>query len=299
MSDDARTTNNAQGATRETPKERFANARQRLGKFATQPSIWPMALLIIAGVALLLLLMWGWPRIFGRGGDVANTERPPIDSAATSVIRVDAAGTRAGGAGAQGANAPVATVASGAPVMPGAPGPAFADFYQQHGGLTVFGYPISEPMQVNGRTVQWFERARLEVWPEFAGTPYAVQSGRLGVEFTQGRSFAQQSFFPSRPDLRFFAETGHAVGEPFLSFWQQNGGLDMFGYPISDAVPENLSDGQIHTVQYFERARLEQHGDRVMVGLLGSALFRRDRDTTAVATPAIVTVPPPTPVPLQ
>ncbi|MBC8074589.1 MAG: hypothetical protein H7Y32_00810 [Chloroflexales bacterium] len=304
MSEDARIQDDAPQTTQRTTAKTTTTTRrdrsgttvrERIREYAERPSVWPTAAVILAAVALLLLAMWGWPRIFGRGGDVAGTDRPPIAPAATSALIE----IQSEGAGARGANAPVATVAAGPPIVPGGPGPAFAEFYQQRGGLTVFGLPLSEQMQVNGRTVQWFERARLEVWPEFANTPYAVQSGRLGVEFSQSRSFPQQSFFPSRPDLRFFGETGHAVGEPFLSFWANNGGLDTFGYPISEAIPENLADGQLHTVQYFERARLEQHGSQVLVGLLGSALFTRDRDPEAVATPRIVTVPPPTPVPIQ
>lgn len=304
MSEDARIQDDAQQTTQRTTAKKTTTVRrdrsgttvtERIREYADRRPLGSIVAIILASLVLLLLAMWGWPRIFGRGSDVAGTNRPPIPAAATSALIE----IQSEGAGQRGANAPVATIAPGPPIVPGGPGPAFAEFYQQRGGLAVFGLPLSEQMQVNGRTVQWFERARLEVWPEFANTPYAVQSGRLGVEFTQSRGFPQQIFFPNRPDLRFFGETGHAVGEPFLSFWVNNGGLDTFGYPISEALPENLSDGQLHTVQYFERARLEQHGDQVLVGLLGSVLFRRDRDPESVATPRIVTVPPPTPVPIQ
>ncbi len=33
--------------------------------------------------------------------------------------------------------------------------------------------------------MQYFERARLELHPELAGTPYAVQIGHLGVQVLQ------------------------------------------------------------------------------------------------------------------
>jgi hypothetical protein len=297
MSDESPTQSDQRPA--EASQERWRTwMSKRVRGFANRRSVWPMAAIVAAGFLLLLLLMWRWPRVFGNDDDVVARSRPPIEAAATPGIRIDVAGG-ARGADAPISQAPAATAAPATAPRPSGPGPSFADFYQQRGGLAVFGYPISDELLVNGRSVQWFERARLEAWPEFAGTPYAVQIGRLGVEFTQGRSFPQQSYFPSRPDLRFFPETGHAVGEPFLSFWSQNGGLDVFGLPISEAIPENLPDGQLHTVQYFERARLEQHGDQVMIGLLGSALFRREGDTSPIATPAIVTVPPPTPVPFQ
>jgi hypothetical protein len=37
----------------------------------------------------------------------------------------------------------------------------------------------------DGRLVQYFERARMELHPELAGTPYEVQLGHLGVQVLQ------------------------------------------------------------------------------------------------------------------
>lgn len=176
--------------------------------------------------------------------------------------------------------------------------PFFWPYYAEHDGLRVFGLPISQVVVVNGRRVQWFERARLEYWPEYAGTPYEIQPGLLGREYTGGRAFPQQSFFPSRPGLVYFRETSHGVGGLFLEYWSRYGGLDIFGYPISDEIPEVLADGRIHTVQYFERARMElQPGatgsPEVMLGLLGRALFLNEPRTEQIPPPV------PTPVPLQ
>jgi hypothetical protein len=58
---------------------------------------------------------------------------------------------------------------------------SFRSYWQTRGGLLLFGYPISEVVTENGRQVQYFERARLELHPELAGTPYEVQLGHLGV----------------------------------------------------------------------------------------------------------------------
>ena len=44
----------------------------------------------------------------------------------------------------------------------------------------MFGYPISGEITENGRTVQYFERARFEWHPENKGTPYEVLLGHLG-----------------------------------------------------------------------------------------------------------------------
>jgi hypothetical protein len=47
--------------------------------------------------------------------------------------------------------------------------------------LLLFGYPISEEFVVNGRTVQYFERARFEWHPENRA-PWDILLGRLGAE---------------------------------------------------------------------------------------------------------------------
>ena len=55
-------------------------------------------------------------------------------------------------------------------------------------------------------------------------------------------------------DSQFFPATGYRVGGPFLQYWERNGGLAVFGYPITG---EKGEDGLV--VQYFERAIFEMH----------------------------------------
>jgi hypothetical protein len=60
---------------------------------------------------------------------------------------------------------------------------------------------------------------------------------------------------------------GHLVEGPFRAFVLANGGLEVFGEPLSDAVP----DAELGApVQYFAFARLERHGERVLLTRLGS-----------------------------
>jgi spore germination protein len=66
---------------------------------------------------------------------------------------------------------------------------AFLRYWKSKGGLMQFGYPISEPMQENGYTVQYFERVRMEHHPEFTGTAYEVLLGLLGRELLVGRGW--------------------------------------------------------------------------------------------------------------
>jgi hypothetical protein len=53
--------------------------------------------------------------------------------------------------------------------------------------------------------------------------------------------------------FRFFPETGHNVGLQIKRFFDANGGLDLFGLPLTELVVD--SSGL--QVQYFERARFE------------------------------------------
>lgn len=53
---------------------------------------------------------------------------------------------------------------------------------------------------------------------------------------------------------RYFSQTGHYVKGAFRSFWERNGGVAIFGYPVTEEYIRR-ADGKI--VQYFERARFE------------------------------------------
>ncbi|NJN16092.1 MAG: hypothetical protein HC822_07300 [Oscillochloris sp.] len=157
--------------------------------------------------------------------------------------------------------------------------------------LFTLGYPISQPFIEESFTnpgqfyrVQYFERAILEEHPENFGTQgnrFYVLGRLLGKRLAQGRE-NEEAFRPvgNPGDGTWFAETGHTLRNspaPFRDFWQNNGGLDVFGYPLSEQFQEvNSQDGQVYWVQYFERQRLEWHPNqpnpqyRVLLGLLGN-----------------------------
>jgi hypothetical protein len=80
---------------------------------------------------------------------------------------------------------------------------------------------------------------------------------------------------PSVQNL-FFSETNHHVSDRagFLNYWRENGGVLLFGYPISEEIVEN---GRV--VQYFERARFEYHPENagtpyeVLLGQFGRRIL--------------------------
>jgi SpoIID/LytB domain protein len=156
-------------------------------------------------------------------------------------------------------------------------GGAFLTFYNAQGGLDTFGYPRTEEILEDGRTVQYFQRARYEFHIDKAGTPYEVQLTLLGDSLTTARRpFPVTTPFASSADHVFFPETSHGLHYGFLNYWRNRGALDVFGYPISEELSENG-----FTVQYFQRARFEYHPEHagtpyeVQLGLLGDQTLQQ------------------------
>ncbi len=149
-------------------------------------------------------------------------------------------------------------------------GPAFLLYYNTHGGEATFGQPLAAETQQGDAVVQLFERARMER-PAAGGD---VTLGKVGSELTaaQNRRFdPTPKADPNDPNTLWFADTRQAIGQPFLTYWREHGGQEIFGLPLSNIVVEQ-QDGQPVRVQYFERARFELHGDRITLGRLGAEL---------------------------
>jgi hypothetical protein len=75
-------------------------------------------------------------------------------------------------------------------------------------------------------------------------------------------------------DQRCFDQTGYCIAGRIREFWEQNGGLPVFGYPTG-RQQEELIEGQPFQVQWFERNRLELHPEKarpydVLLGRLGA-----------------------------
>lgn len=168
----------------------------------------------------------------------------------------------------------------------------FKRYWEANGGLPIFGYPISEEFAERGDdgldyTAQYFERYRFELHPENPW-PYQVQLSRIGdaILKIQGRDWFTFPKTGSQPGCMFFAETGQSVCGAFLSYWRASGlefdgrsgksiaeSLALYGLPLSGPQVEEVAPGVFLTVQWFERARLEDHGSTgVLLGLLSDEL---------------------------
>ncbi|HEX6291015.1 MAG TPA: cellulase family glycosylhydrolase [Herpetosiphonaceae bacterium] len=160
---------------------------------------------------------------------------------------------------------------------------AFRDFWLRSGGLPVFGYPIGPALpdetERGPRTSQHFERYRLEAHPDLP-VPYTVQLGRLGAERLAQQGRPTQPVVKAVSGCRFFSQTGHNVCGTFLAYWRSHGlelddagmsereSLALLGLPLTEPTLETNSSGDRVLTQWFERARLEDHGGTILQGLL-------------------------------
>jgi hypothetical protein len=76
-------------------------------------------------------------------------------------------------------------------------------------------------------------------------------------EDAKARIGASQKPKSNDPHRRYFPETGHTATFSFLKFFNESGGLDIFGYPVTEFMQEN---GRM--VQYFQRALMEWDPNR-------------------------------------
>ena len=162
----------------------------------------------------------------------------------------------------------------------------FLEYWTNNGGLPVFGYPITDAqVETDSETgqaylTQWFERNSFQLHPENAGTKYEVELGLLGKRLTANRIQNDPAFKPTKPAAGAYFEpaTQHNIDSRFYTYWTNNGGLDRFGYPISEAQQEtDPATGQTFFAQWFERVRMEYHPENpiayvVELGLLGNEI---------------------------
>jgi hypothetical protein len=100
--------------------------------------------------------------------------------------------------------------------------PRFLDYWQTHGGLAQFGYPITEErydILEDGKTyqTQYFERARLEYHPE-NDPPYDILSGQFGRRILAENTLLHgtfETFFLTNEEIQ--VQLGGPVSAPVQS----------------------------------------------------------------------------------
>lgn len=163
----------------------------------------------------------------------------------------------------------------------------FLAFYQaSKDPLFLYGYPITEPIQdpLTGYTMQYFNRARMELHPE-ARPENRVQLSPLGwLVYEPGEEVI---FNTDTAACKRFTELNRFVCYAFLDTYNARGGLEQFGLPVS-----NLENHEGQFVQYFERARFEWHpelpaGSRVTLTDLGRLYFDQRVNDPALLKPIL------------
>lgn len=97
-------------------------------------------------------------------------------------------------------------------------------------------------------------------------------------------SFSSAQPCHAQVDEEFFQETGHWIKGDFLEYFYRYGGLEVFGYPITEPF---IDQGVL--VQYFQNVRMEWHPRnpdpyKVQLGLLGDELRYRHPPVPAPTT---------------
>lgn len=122
----------------------------------------------------------------------------------------------------------------------------FLSFWDENDGATTIGAPVGPAFAEEEESQQqYFRYARLELNDE--GN---VQRGLIGREI-----FGEPENPPDRPPgsgAREFEATGHYIVGTIKDFWDDNGELSTFGYPISQEF-----ETETGYAQYFERALIE------------------------------------------
>ncbi|HUS17134.1 MAG TPA: VanW family protein [Chloroflexia bacterium] len=153
---------------------------------------------------------------------------------------------------------------------------ALLDFFLKHGALARFGAPLTEQYLEGDWIYQIFDRGALQMQ---AGTQ-AVALRPLGAELLLAKND------PTLP----LSGASHSINGGFREVYEALGGVEAFGAPLSDEVPENAL-----TVQYFTAAKMSWALDRpagqmVQVEALGREWMAQHQ----VPAEALQQAPPPT-----
>ena len=150
-------------------------------------------------------------------------------------------------------------------------------FFDSHGGLQVFGYPISPAVDDKEYKFQYFQNGRLEMDStgqiHLSLLPYELSLRRANA-IPEDQAPVEGKYYPT---------TGHSVVRAFLDFYLEHGGPTLFGYPITELIHEND-----RLVQYFERAIFEWRpelpdGQRVQLRRIGEVYLQTDaRDMASI-----------------
>jgi hypothetical protein len=94
---------------------------------------------------------------------------------------------------------------------------------------------------------------------------------------------------------QYFPDTGHYLYAQFNDYWNGNGGLTQFGFPITKVFDQKSENGQTYPTQYLQRAVFEQHPENkgTPFEVLGRRLAAIQTASRATTDPNFKAVPNP------
>jgi hypothetical protein len=138
---------------------------------------------------------------------------------------------------------------------------------------TISAFRLSDdltPIAFDGGMLFWTKREDNATSVAFAPLPQLLPSASRSLDD------------PSVVGRRFFPETSHTLAGSFHDYWVRNGGLPVFGFPVTEEFIQQSPDAtQGYPVQYFERQRFEYHSEHrgtpyeVLLGRLGAEALAR------------------------
>jgi hypothetical protein len=143
--------------------------------------------------------------------------------------------------------------------------------------IKIYGYPITGVIDnpTTNRKVQYFQRAHFELHPENP-PELRVEMTHLGeIMYKAGDALPVPQ---NQPACRHFSETNRHVCYAFLDFFDNNGGIAQFGYPISDIELRNERLAQCFQMACFEWHPELPSGQRVTLMDLGRLYFEARKE---------------------
>jgi hypothetical protein len=169
----------------------------------------------------------------------------------------------------------------------------FLRAWNDAGGEEVLGFPLSEDRFAEGTgIVQTFQTVTL-VYDPSLDAPWDLQSQHLPDSVRSGLApVAARQKVAGCPvghsSCQFFDQSGHTISGRIAAFWQAHGDLPIFGMPTTEPFEQS---GAGITLQVFERAVLEDHGEQKGVNVRQVAADLAEADSL-FSDPAFVPAPP-------
>lgn len=142
---------------------------------------------------------------------------------------------------------------------------------------------VNLPVNVRAATIVTRDGSSREIAGGTQGLDLDLSGTPIFVSYNAAQALPEPLPTPTVPPpppitvdgpCRDFAETGQRVCGRILAYWNENGGLPVFGFPITPLLTKQV-EGKPLQVQIFERNRLELHPANarpydVLLGRLGA-----------------------------